>query len=555
MPRQSNIVLKGSGWRMEHQMVAETEEQDLKTGVFQILVSDAMSKEGLQPLLESDLVTCVQQNVNDVEDLSVFDALLIRSATTVTDELLSKMPNLKIVARAGVGVDNVDLDAATKHGVVVVNAPDGNTISTAEHTFAMMSSLLRNIPQANASIKAGQWNRSKYQGSELRLKTLGIIGFGRIGSQIAQRAKAFEMKLIVFDPFLTKDRAEKLGVELGSVDEVLAAADIITVHTPLTKETKGLLGMKNIAKTKPGVFLINCARGGIIDEQALKHYLANGHVAGAALDVFVEEPATDRDLLDFDNVIATPHIAASTKEAQLNVASQVSEEVLHFLQGSPATNSINLPTLSKEVYEKVKPYYQLTKKMGNILSQVLRTPVQEIDVHYSGNVANFETTITTRSLIAGFLQTRVDAAVNDVNASLIAKERGISFGEKQVSDTFGYSNLIHAVVKGEERSFSIQGTYVKEYGARIVNMNGFSVDFIPEGHILYIQHNDKPGVIGKMGQLLAEHEVNIATMQVGRQEAGGQAIMLVTVDKLVDQIVIDQLQDIDEIQFAETIEC
>ncbi|WYP28219.1 phosphoglycerate dehydrogenase [Alkalihalobacillus sp. FSL W8-0930] len=540
---------------MEHQMVAETEEQNVKTGVFQILVSDAMSKEGLQPLLESDLVTCVQQNVNDVEDLSVFDALLIRSATTVTDELLSKMPNLKIVARAGVGVDNVDLDAATKHGVVVVNAPDGNTISTAEHTFAMMSSLLRNIPQANASIKAGQWNRSKYQGSELRLKTLGIIGFGRIGSQIAQRAKAFEMKLIVFDPFLTKDRAEKLGVELGSVDEVLAAADIITVHTPLTKETKGLLGMKNIAKTKPGVFLINCARGGIIDEQALKHYLANGHVAGAALDVFVEEPATDRELLDFDNVIATPHIAASTKEAQLNVASQVSEEVLHFLQGSPATNSINLPTLSKEVYEKVKPYYQLTKKMGNILSQVLRTPVQEIDVHYSGNVANFETTITTRSLIAGFLQPRVDAAVNDVNASLIAKERGISFGEKQVSDTFGYSNLIHAVVKGEERSFSIQGTYVKEYGARIVNMNGFSVDFIPEGHILYIQHNDKPGVIGKMGQLLAEHDVNIATMQVGRQEAGGQAIMLVTVDKLVDQIVIDHLQEIDEIQFAETIEC
>ncbi|MFK3937918.1 phosphoglycerate dehydrogenase [Alkalihalobacillus sp. NPDC078783] len=540
---------------MEHQMVAETEEQAKKTGVFQILVSDAMSKEGLQPLLESDLVTCVEQNVNDVEDLSVFDALLIRSATTVTDELLSKMPNLKIVARAGVGVDNVDLDAATKHGVVVVNAPDGNTISTAEHTFAMMSSLLRNIPQANASIKAGQWNRSKYQGSELRLKTLGIIGFGRIGSQIAQRAKAFEMKLVVFDPFLTKDRAEKLGVELGSVDEVLAVADIITVHTPLTKETKGLLGMKNIAKTKPGVFLINCARGGIIDEQALKHYLANGHVAGAALDVFVEEPATDRELLDFDNVIATPHIAASTKEAQLNVASQVSEEVLHFLQGSPATNSINLPTLSKEVYEKVKPYYQLTKKMGNILSQVLRTPVQEIDVHYSGNVADFETTITTRSLIAGFLQPRVDAAVNDVNASFIAKERGISFGEKQVSDTFGYSNLIHAVVKGEERSFSIQGTYVKEYGARIVNMNGFSVDFIPEGHILYIQHNDKPGVIGKMGQLLAEHDVNIATMQVGRQEAGGQAIMLVTVDKLVDQIVIDQLQEIDEIQFAETIEC
>ena len=384
---------------MEQQVVAETTNEKNATGVYHILVSDSMSKEGLQPLLESNLVECVQQNVDEVDDLSRFDALLVRSATTVTEDLLVKMPNLKIVARAGVGVDNIDLDAATKHGVVVVNAPDGNTISTAEHTFAMMSSLLRNIPQANASIKAGQWNRSKYQGSELRLKTLGIIGFGRIGTQIAQRAKAFEMKLLVFDPFLTKDRAEKLGVELGSVEDVLAVADIITVHTPLTKETKGLLGMENIAKTKPGVFLINCARGGIIDEQALKHYLGTGHVAGAALDVFVEEPATDRDLLDYDNVIATPHIAASTKEAQLNVASQVSEEVLHFLQGSPATNSINLPTLSKEVYEKVKPYYQLTKKMGNILSQVMRTPVQEIDVHYSGNVADFETTITTRSLM------------------------------------------------------------------------------------------------------------------------------------------------------------
>ncbi|TSB46872.1 phosphoglycerate dehydrogenase [Alkalicoccobacillus porphyridii] len=540
---------------MGQQLEMKTKERESRTNTFNILVSDTMSKEGLQPLLESPLVECVQKNVNELDQLDQFDALLVRSATTVTEELLLKMPNLKIVARAGVGVDNIDLDAATKHGVVVINAPDGNTISTAEHTFAMMSSLLRKIPQANASIKEGLWNRNKYQGSELRLKTLGIIGFGRIGSQIAQRAKAFEMKLIVFDPFLTKDRAEKLGVELGSVEEVLAAADIITVHTPLTKETKGLLGMKNIAKTKPGVFLINCARGGIIDEQALKHYLHTGHVAGAALDVFVEEPATDRELLDFENVIATPHIAASTKEAQLNVASQVAEEVLQFLQGAPATNSINLPTLSKEVYEKVKPYYQLTKKMGNILSQVMRTPVQEINVHYSGQVADSETTITTRSLLAGFLQPRVDAAVNDVNASFIAKERDISFGEKHVSDSYGYANLIHAVVKGEDRSFSIQGTYVKEYGPRIVNMNGFSVDFVPEGHILYIQHNDKPGVIGKMGGLLAEHEVNIATMQVGRQEAGGQAIMLVTVDKLVDQAVLEGLQKIEEIQFVETIEC
>lgn len=540
---------------MNKQVVVDRPNSTQKKAQYQILVSDSMSKEGLLPLLESEKVLCVEQNVNDVEDLSSFDALLVRSATTVTAELLEKMPNVKIVARAGVGVDNIDLDAATKRGVVVVNAPDGNTISTAEHTFAMMMSVMRNIPQANASIKAGEWNRKAFQGFELRGKTLGIIGFGRIGTQLAKRAKAFEMSLLVFDPFLTKARAEKLGVTTAELDEVLANADIITVHTPLTKETKGLLGMENIAKTKPGVFLINCARGGIIDQEALKHYLDNGHIAGAALDVFEEEPVADENLLSFKNVIATPHIAASTKEAQLNVAAQVSEEVLNFLEGQPATNSINLPTLSKEVYEKVKPYYELTKKMGNLLSQVMLTPVQEIDVFYGGAVTELETSITTRSLMAGFLQPRVDAAVNDVNASIIAKERGISFGEKHLTDTYGYSNIIHAVVRGEDRTFELKGTYIKEYGPRIVNINGFNVDFIPEGHLLYIQHNDRPGVIGRMGQLLAEHQVNIATMQVGRKEEGGEAIMMVAVDKLVDDRVIEALLEIDDIYVADKIEC
>ncbi|GAE28976.1 phosphoglycerate dehydrogenase [Alkalihalobacillus hemicellulosilyticus] len=523
--------------------------------IYQILVSDSMSKEGLLPLLESDNVRCIEKNVNDVDDLTQFDALLVRSATTVDAELLAKMPNLKIVARAGVGVDNIDLDAATKHGVVVINAPDGNTISTAEHTFAMIMSLMRNIPQAYASIKAGEWNRKAFQGFELRGKTLGIVGFGRIGTQLAQRAKAFEMSLLVFDPFLTKERAEKVGVQTASLEEVLSQSDIITVHTPLTKETKGLLGMENIAKTKRGVFLINCARGGIIDEQALKHYLENGHVAGVALDVFEEEPVVDHELMSYPRVIATPHIAASTLEAQLNVAAQVSEEVLRFLQGEPVSNSINLPTLSKEVYSKVKPFYDLSKKMGNILSQVMRTPVQEIDVLYGGSVTDLETSIITRSLMAGFLQPRVDAGVNDVNASLIAKERGITFGEKTMSQTYGYANIIHAVVRGEERTFELKGTFIKEYGPRIVNINGFNVDFIPEGHLIYIQHNDRPGVIGRMGQLLAKHNVNIATMQVGRKEEGGEAVMMVAVDKLVDQQVIDDLLQIEEIHFADTIEC
>ncbi|KMK76484.1 phosphoglycerate dehydrogenase [Alkalihalobacillus pseudalcaliphilus] len=539
---------------MNKQAVADKEDIKPTYTKFQILVSDAMSEEGLAPLLQSDLVECVQKKIEEVEDLSVFDALLVRSATKVTEELLVKMANIKIIARAGVGVDNIDLEAATKRGVVVVNAPDGNTISTAEHTFAMICALLRKIPQANASIKAGQWERQSFQGSELRGKTLGIVGFGRIGTQIAQRAKAFEMPLLVFDPFLTKERAEKIGVVPASLEQLLETADIITVHTPLTKDTKGLLGMKNIAKTKKGVYLINCARGGIIDEQALKHYLENGHIAGAALDVFEEEPATDRDLIDFDNVITTPHIAASTVEAQLNVASQVSEEVLQFLLGEPAKNSINLPALSKEVYEKIKPFYDLSKDMGNFLSQVMKTPVKEIEVYYSGSVTNYETSITTKSLLAGFLQPRIDASVNDVNASLIAKERGISFGEKHVTKSYGYSNLIHAVVNGEDRAFEIQGTYIKEYGPRIVNVNGFNVDFVPKGHILYIQHTDRPGVIGRMGQLLGEHNVNIATMQVGRKEEGGEAIMMLTVDKQVSDTLLTALANVEEIVYANKIE-
>ncbi|HHY21923.1 MAG TPA: phosphoglycerate dehydrogenase, partial [Bacilli bacterium] len=307
-------------------------------------------------------------------------------------------------------------------------------------------------------------------------------------------------------------------------------------------------------KTKKGVFLLNCARGGIIDEQALKHYLENGHVAGAALDVFEEEPAVENDLLTFDNVIATPHIAASTKEAQLNVAEQVSEEVLRFLEGNPVSNSINLPTLSKEVYAKIQPYYDLARTMGNIASQIMQIPVQEIEVFYGGDVTSLETSITTRSFMAGFLSARVDAPVNDVNAALIAKERTIVFGEKHLNDAYGYKNIVHAVVHGENRTFEIKGTYVKAYGPRIVSMNGFNVDFYPTGHLIYIQHTDVPGVIGKMGQLLGKHDVNIATMQVGRKEEGGEAIMMLAVDKQVSDEVLADLESIDEIIVANRIE-
>jgi D-3-phosphoglycerate dehydrogenase / 2-oxoglutarate reductase len=523
--------------------------------VFRILVSDAISEEGLVPLLQAEHIEVVQKKVSEVEEsLDQFDALLVRSATKVTDELLSKMKNLKIVGRAGVGVDNIDVDAATKHGVVVINAPDGNTISTAEHTFAMIASLVRHIPQAHISVKSREWNRSAFVGMELYGKHLGIIGLGRIGSEVAKRARAFGMTVHVYDPFLTKARAEKIGVTPCTLDEVLAITDIITVHTPLTKETKGLLGPKNLAKTKKGVFLVNCARGGIIDEQALVTFLESGHVAGVALDVFEQEPPGDHPLLQFDNVIATPHLGASTVEAQLNVATQVAEEVLKFLEGKPVTNSINLPTLSKEVYEKIQSFYDLAKKMGHVASQYMAEPVQEIAITYSGTVADLETTFITRSLLAGFLKPRVASAVNEVNAAMIAKERGIIFGEKFSTNSEGYANSIALTVYGENKTFTIKGTHIPNYGDRIVHFNGFAIDFAPEGHLLYIQHHDKPGMIGKVGQILGDHQVNIATMQVGREVAGGKAIMMLSLDKPLDDSIVEKLSEVADIETVKKIE-
>ncbi|MFC3882760.1 phosphoglycerate dehydrogenase [Bacillus songklensis] len=523
--------------------------------MYRILVADAISSEGLAPLLKAENIEVIQKKVGEVEDsLHIYDALLVRSATQVTEELLTKMTNLKIVGRAGVGVDNIDADAATKRGIVVINAPNGNTISTAEHTFAMMASLVRHIPQANISVKSREWNRSAFVGTELYNKQLGIIGFGRIGSEIAKRAKAFGMKVCVFDPFLTATRAEKLGVNSVSLDSLLAAADIITVHTPLTKETKGLLNRETLAKTKKGVYLLNCARGGIIDEEALIHYLEIGHVKGAALDVFEVEPPIDNKLLDFAQVITTPHLGASTKEAQLNVAEDVAFEVLQFLEGKPVSSSINLPAISKEVFEKIYPYTTLTKQMGSIISQCMREPVQEISVTYAGTVADLETNYITRGVLAGFLKPRVDHPVNEVNASMVAKQQGITFGEKVSDDTQGYSNIVQVTVKGDHNSFTITGTYIQDYGPRIVNIQAFDIDFAPEGHLVYIQHTDKPGVIGNVGKVLGDHNVNIATMQVGRKQKGGEAIMMLSFDKQLDDNILATLQSVSEIVSIHKIE-
>lgn len=522
--------------------------------MYKILVADAISNDGLTPLLEMENAEIIQKKTDDPEvNLETIDALLVRSATKVTSELLEQMPALKIIARAGVGVDNIDVPAATKKGIIVVNAPDGNTISTAEHTFAMMAALMRNIPQAHSSVKAKEWKRNAFTGTELFGKTLGIVGMGRIGSEIAKRAKVFGMNVVVYDPFLTKERAAKMGVEVCILDDVLTKSDIITVHTPLTKDTKGLINEQTIAQTKKGVYFLNCARGGIIDEQALALFLENGHVAGAALDVFEVEPPGDHPLLRFDNVIVTPHLGASTKEAQLNVATQVAKEVRLFLEDKPVANSINLPSMSKDVFEKIRPFHYLAKQLGNILSQSVLEGIYELNVTYSGNVTELETGYLTKAIVSGFFQNQVDVYVNEVNALLTAKERGITIGEKVSTNTFGYANSITVTAKSETHAFMIRGTYIDHYGPRIVNLNEFNIDFLPEGNLLYIQHMDRPGMIGKVGKILGDHNENIATMQVGRKQAGGEAIMILSFDHPIAEQVVKLLSELEDIVFIKQI--
>lgn len=519
-----------------------------------VLVTDSIKEEGLQPLLSMESVEVVLDTVDSARvELDKIDALIVRSATTVHSDLLDRMPSLKIIGRAGVGVDNIDIKEATIRGIVVVNAPDGNTISTAEHTFAMMSALLRNIPQAHTSVKKGEWRRNKYIGNELFGKSLGIIGMGRIGSELAKRARVFGMKVIVFDPFLTRERAENLGVRPCSFDDLLKQADIISVHTPLTKETKGLLNERTLSVTKKGVYLLNCARGGIIDEAALAHYIQNGHVAGAALDVFEAEPPRDHPLLKFDSVIVTPHLGASTREAQLNVATQVAKEIRTFFENKPLANSINLPAMSKEFYQKIQPYHRLAKKIGKIVSECHHKAVSELTITYSGTITSLETSFLTKALLSGFFKNRIDVSVNEVNAIHIAKERGISIGEKRSSNTSGYANTLTVTADGDGESFSAMGTYIENYGPRIINLDGFNIDFYPSGHLLYIQHMDRPGVIGNVGKVLGDHEINIATMQVGRKEAGGEAIMILTFDKPITTEMIDKLKDLKDIVAIKSI--
>ncbi|MBH0230273.1 phosphoglycerate dehydrogenase [Halobacillus yeomjeoni] len=520
--------------------------------MLRVLISDPLSEEGIRPLLESEDIEPVIAPSLSHEDLlreiSTSHALIVRSQTQVTRELIEHAPNLKIIGRAGVGVDNIDLDAATERGIIVVNAPDGNTISTAEHTMAMLMSLARNIPQAYHQLQQKKWERKKFVGVELKGKTLGIVGFGRIGNEVAQRAKGHRMNVIAFDPFLNEEKAEKAGVKHGELEDVLKQADFLTVHTPLIEATRHLINKQSIQLMKPGARILNCARGGIIEEEALFEAIKSGRIAGAALDVFEEEPAIDHPLLSLPEVIATPHLGASTVEAQENVATDVCYDVMELLRGGTVKNPVNMPSVSSEMMDKLSPYFQLSEKLGGFLSRLSEGTLERVNVYYSGDLLDVDTMPLTRIAVKGILQRHMGDRVNDVNAFRTAKDKGIIINEQKSTSTKGFTNLIRVEIETDHEKRSVAGTLLNGLGARIVQLDQYSIDVVPDGHLIVIHHMDQPGAIGRVGSLLAEHTINIATMQVGRTNIGGEAVMVLTVDKEVEVDCHQKLAGINDIK-------
>ncbi|EGQ21805.1 phosphoglycerate dehydrogenase [Sporosarcina newyorkensis 2681] len=525
---------------------------------FKVLISDPLSEDGIFPLRQAEgfeIVIDTDLTPDQLKDrIKGFDALLVRSQTTVTKELLDSADQLKIIGRAGVGVDNIDLDAATEKGIIVVNAPDGNTNSAAEHTVAMMMAMARKIPQAFNSLKNNKWDRKSFLGVELKDKTLGIIGLGRIGAEVARRAKGQRMNVIAYDPFLTEEIAKKLGIEIGTVDEVLAAADFITVHTPLLKETRRMINKEAFEKMKDGVQIINCARGGIIDEDALYDAIVAGKVAGAALDVFEEEPFLDHKLLTLPEVIATPHLGASTIEAQESVAVDVSRDVVNFLTIGSVRNPVNLPSVSRDVLAKIEPFFDLTEKLGMFLSQIQNTVIDEINIQYAGELANYDVRALTRNTVKGLLKRNLGETVNDVNARLLADRYGIKINEQKTTTARGFMNLITVEVVTAKGIRKVAGTLLNGLGPRIVKVDDYVVDAIPQGHLLFIRHKDQPGAIGRVGTLLAEENINIAAMQVGRSAEGGDAIMMLTVDHHVESASVARVKEVQNIHDAKAID-
>jgi D-3-phosphoglycerate dehydrogenase len=499
-----------------------------------VLVSDPLSKRGLEILAKAEVLKVDVKPGLPPEELKKiipdYDAIIIRSETKMTRDLIEVADHLKVIGRAGIGLDNVDLPAATKKGIVVMNTPQENAIAAAEHTMAMMFAISRKIPQATASMKAGKWEKKKFMGVELYNKVLGVMGIGVIGTIVADRARALMMRVIAFDPYISKEAAEKNGVDLVSLDELLRQSDFITVHTPLLEETRNLIDKKAFAKMKDGVILINCARGGIINEPDLYEAIRSGKVAGASLDVFEKEPAIGNPLLDLEEVVCTPHLGASTGEAQENVAIAIAKQVVDYLLRGEARNAVNMPMVSPDLLPLLRPYIRLGEKLGSFLAQISHYAIEEVVIEYQGDLVEHGTKPVLTSILKGLLTPFVGETVNYVNAPVMAKERGIKVKESTSTKGEDFTSLIGITVKSKMEQNYIAGTLFGRQELRIVRLNDFLIEAIPEGHILLVNNYDKPGVIGNIGHALGSKSINIATMQFGRDRMGGNAISLLHLD-------------------------
>ncbi len=523
-----------------------------------VLVTDPILPEGLDILRKAGLE--VEERIGlPTEELKEAireaDGIIIRSGTKLTAEIIEAAERLKVIARAGTGLDNVDLEAANRKGIVVMNCPGGNTNSAAEHTLALMLALARNIPQAMASLKAGRWERKKFMGRELMGKTLGIIGLGRIGSVVAERALGLKMKVLAYDPFVTPERASEMGVELVSLDELYARSDLITIHVPLTKETYHLINAESLAKMKDGVLLINCARGGIVDERALYEALKSGKVAGAALDVFEKEPPDpEHPLLKMENFVCTPHLGASTLEAQKNVALAVASQVVDYLVHGVVRNAVNTPSVSAEALKILKPYLVLAEKLGSLQAQLAEGPITEVAIEYQGEVSKLDTQPLTVALIKGLLSRALREDVNYVNAPLRAKERGIKITESKTESAEDFLNLIAVQVRFKGGENYVAGTLFGKTEPRIVRINSFRLDALPEGHMLYIHNEDRPGVIGMIGVTLGEAGLNIARMYVGQEPEKRRNVILLSLDQSPSEKVLTALENLPHVFSVKPLE-
>jgi D-3-phosphoglycerate dehydrogenase / 2-oxoglutarate reductase len=523
-----------------------------------ILISDDLSERGIEILQkEKDLTVDVKTDLGHeglLKEIKHYDGLIIRSATKVTKDIIDAAKALKIIGRAGIGVDNVDLDSASKKGIIVMNTPGGNTITTAEHAIAMMLAMSRNIPQANASMKEKKWEKKKFTGVEVFHKTLGIIGLGRIGTVVAQRGLGLGMNVMVCDPFISEEKTKTIGVKKVKLEKLFRESDYITIHCSKTDESKHMIGEEALSLMKDGVRIVNCARGGLIDENALCEAIKSGKVAGAALDVFEEEPpSSDNPLLSLDRIVCTPHLGASTGEAQENVAIDVANQMVDFFKKGQISNAVNVPSMEFDLLKKLEPYLVLAEKMGSFLTQMVEGGIQEVTIKYNGEIVNLGVKPITIHILKGILQVFMQTEVNVVNAPYLAKERGIEVVERSSTEAEDYANLIVLEIKTDKKKSHIAGTIFGNKEPRIVRIDDYRLEAVPSGHMLVFSNKDVPGTIGKIGTLLGENNVNIAGMQLGRVAPKGNAVSVVNVDSPVPEKVLDEIRNLPYIFYAKMV--